>query len=185
MKKTTILTGIIIALAAAVSIHLSTYPATLAQVPGDSTTATDCLTGMRPFIDQKNKEFREYLQANFQNKSTNSSLLDLALKRFELYKNDLMNKYMTYPFQPGFSLAAEVTGSLSCYQQMQTEIALSEALLKEYFTTTSNLKTSSALMQKLKTINKQLDQLAVAVAQMYGKYETFNNKIPCIIEKCI
>lgn len=164
-------------------VNMSTHPATLAQE--SSGGGVNCITEMRPFLDQKTREFQEYLKTNFQNKSTNTSLLDLALKRFELYKNDLMQKYMSYYNISGFSLESEAMGSFACNQQMQTEIARNENLLKKYFTQTSNIKTSSALMQKLKAINKQLDKLATSVAQMYGKYETFNNNVPCIIEKCI
>jgi len=183
-KKISII-GIILALLAGVSIYLSTYPATLAQEPSGSSGDVQCVPEMGTFLEQKNKEFQEYLKTNFQNKSTNTSLLDLALKRFQLYKNDLMNKYMTYYGQAGFSLELEASDSMACYQKMQTEIVLMEALMKKYFTQTSNIKTSSALMQKLKTINGKLDKLATSIAQMYGKYETFNNNVTCIIEKCI
>jgi len=185
INKISLLTTLII-VAMGMSIYMSTYPATSAQESQNKTGGgVTCITAMRPFLDKKNKEFQEYLTTNFQNKSTNTSLLDLALTRFELYKNDLMKEYMTYYNTAGLNLESEAMGSMSCYQQMQTDISINEALLKKYFTQTSNIKTTSALMQKLKKINKQLDKLATSVAQMYGKYETFNNNVPCIIENCI
>jgi len=185
MKKMSLI-GIVLAILAGMSIFMSTFIATSAQVQGNSSVGNlDCLKEMPAFLEQKNKELQEYLKTNFQNKSTNTSLLDLALTRFQLYKNDLMNKFMTYSGQAGLSLVSEAMGSMSCYQLIQTDISLNEELLKKYFTQTSTIKTSSALMEKLKTINSKLDKLATSVAQMYGKFETLNNNVPCIIENCI
>ena len=47
---------------------------------------------------EKIKEFQNYLENHFKNKSKNSALLDLALARFQLYKQELNTKlYKGYP----------------------------------------------------------------------------------------
>jgi hypothetical protein len=144
-----------------------------------------CTIEMRPFIEQKSKEFREYLTEHFQNKSTNSSLLDLALKRFQVYKNELREKYSTYFPQTGFSLDTETGDVLTCINQMETEIAVMEQLLRKQVIQTGTIKSSSQLMTKLKNINKKLDVLNGRIVDMYGKWETFSDRFPCFIKQCL
>jgi hypothetical protein len=179
--------GIILAAGAVTLINgfSATLAQELTQTPTQFTSDVICEKEMKPIIDSKSKEFRDYLTQHFQNKSTNTSLLDLALKRFELYKKELREKFNSFYPQSGYELNTEVQDTLACYKQMQNEIQISEGLMKKYFTQTSNIKTSSAVMEKLKAINKKLDKLSTAVTQMYGKWETFKNNVTCIIENCI
>jgi hypothetical protein len=157
----------------------------MAQDTGQDTVDSKCTLEMRPFINEKSKEFRTYLSSHLQNKSTNSSLLDLALKRFEVYKKDLFKKLETYYPQAGFSQYTEALDSLSCYKQMNQEIGLMEQLMKNYFQQTSNVKTATALMTKLQTINKKLDELARSIIQMLGKWESLKNRVPCFVKQCL
>ncbi len=163
---------------------ISTSGNVLAQTSTDP-VEIKCTEEMKPFIKEKSAEFRAYLNEHFQNKSTNTSLLDLALKRFDVYKKDLRTKYESYFPQAGFTLYSETQKKLSCAKQMNDEIRIMEELLKSYYKQTSNIKTSTAFMTKLQQINKKLDQLSLEVTQMLGKWNSLKSRIPCFIKKCL
>lgn len=151
----------------------------------DSTADTKCVEEMKPYIKEKSAEFRTYLNQHFQSKKTNTSLLDLALKRFEVYKKDLRTKYQTYFPQEGFKLDSETTDTLSCSKIVNEEIQTMEILLKSYYKQTSNIKTSTAFMTKLQQMNKKLDVLVLEVTQMLGKWNSLKNRIPCFVKQCL
>lgn len=153
--------------------------------PDISTRDTRCVEEMKPFMQEKTAEFREYLTQHFQSKKTNTSLLDLALKRFELYKKDLRDKYKTYFAEAGKAIFTETHDNLTCKKKMDEEIQTMELLLKSYYKQTSNIKTSTAYMTKLQQINKKLDTLVFDITQMLGKWKSLKNRIPCFVKQCL
>ncbi|MBN1494321.1 hypothetical protein JW911_01135 [Candidatus Peregrinibacteria bacterium] len=179
---------VITVLIAAVGIFIQLNSSAIHAQTGtgsDGNIDIKCMTDIKPYLDDKNKKFREYLNEHFQNKSTNTSLLDLALKRLELHKKDLRDKFASYYPQSGFELQSKVLDTLACYQMVEDEIRFSEELLKKYFTQTSTIKTSSAIMEKIQNINKKLDELNTSITQLYSKWENLKNIVPCLIEECL
>ncbi|MBA4336966.1 hypothetical protein C0416_04320 [bacterium] len=181
MNKTKITISLFVLLISLVS----NIGATMAQSTTAETKDTKCVEEMKPYIKGKSTEFRTYLKEHFQSKNTNTSLLDLALKRFEVYKKDLRTKYESYAPQQGFSLYSESQDTLECSKQMNDEIKIMETLLKSYYKQTSNIKTSTAFMTKLQQINKQLDQLLLDITQMLGKWNSLENRVPCFTKQCL
>ncbi len=145
----------------------------------------NCVANMKPFLEQKSAEMRTYMQEHFQSKKTNSSLLDLALKRFDVYKKDLYQKYNEYLPEDNFELFGTAAQKLKCSQMVTSEINLMEKQLRSYFEQTSNVKTTSAVMEKLKAINKKMDEMFKAVMQLYGKWLTLKGRVPCFIKNCV
>lgn len=146
---------------------------------------SNCVANMKPFIEEKSSEMRTYLEQHFQSKKTNTSLLDLVLKRFDVYKNDLYGKYNEYLPEAGFELFGTAAQSLRCSQLVTNEINLMDQQIRSYFDQTSNVKTTSAAMEKLKAINKKMDELFKAVVQMYGKWLSIKGRVPCFIKNCV
>jgi len=169
------------------TLLLMSFVSNFAPVYAQNDVATDtkCVEEMKPYMEEKSAEFRTYLNQHFQSKKTNTSLLDLALKRFELYKKDLRTKYESYFPEVGFKLYSETNDTLNCEKKMNDEIKTMEALLKTYYKQTSNIKTSTALMTKLQQINKKLEKLVLNVTQMLGKWNTLKDRIPCFVKKCL
>lgn len=165
-----------------ISIVGSYTPAVYAQ---DETTDVNCLEQMKPFMKTKSTELRTYFKEHFQSKKTNSSLLDLALKRFDKYKKELNIKMIEYSPQAGLSLYSETLESLKCAKKVNEEIATMEKLLRSYFEQTAQVKKTSALMNKLKEINKKMDTMMKAVMKMYGNWMTLKGRIPCFIKQCL
>jgi len=163
-----------------ISIFAGFAPATFAQVDDN-----DCVTKMKPYITEKSTEMRTYLNEHFKSKKTNSSLLDLALKRFDVYKKDLYKKYEEYNPQAGFELLGASAQTLKCSKLVTNEIDLMNKQVRSFFEQTSNVKTTSAVMEKLKAINKKMDTLMRAVMQMYGKWVALKGRIPCFVKECI
>jgi len=181
MNKIKITTGLFILLISLVS----NIGLVMAQSTTTDTKDTKCVDEMKPYITEKSTEFRTYLKEHFQSKNTNTSLLDLALKRFEVYKKDLRTKYESYSPQQGLSIYSESQDTLNCSKQMNDEIKIMETLLSSYYKQTSNIKTSTAFMTKLQQINKQLDQLLLDITQMLGKWNSLKNRVPCFTKQCL
>jgi len=165
-----------------ISVIGSYAPVTYAQ---DEPTDNNCVVEMKPILESKSAELRAYFKEHFQSKKTNSSLLDLALKRFDKYKKDLNEKMIEFSPQAGLSLYAESIENLKCAKIVNQEIETMEKLLRSYFEQTAQVKKTSALMNKLKAINKKMDTLMKAVLDMYGKWMTLKGRIPCLIKKCL
>ncbi len=182
-KKSIIKFGTIALLITALGLIFAT--SLQAADPTQSEKDIKCTLEMKPLIKTEGEKFRSYLQAHFKNKNKNSSLLDLALKRFEIYKQTLWKKVQDYYPQAGLPVLSESTDALKCIQLVKNDINLSEQLLKQYFLETSDIKTTSTLMTKLEEINKKLDALNREVIEMLGKWETLKDRIPCFTSKCI
>lgn len=185
-KKSIIKFGIVAMLIASIAASWVIF-ATSLQAADTTTDEKDvkCTLEMKPFIKTEGEKFRTYLQEHFKNKSKNSSLLDLALKRFDLYKQSLWKKAKGYYPQAGLSVFSESSDTLQCIQLINNEISLSEQVLRQYFLETSDIKTTSTLMTKLENINKKLDNLNRQIIQMLGKWETLKDRIPCFTGSCI
>ncbi len=162
-----------------ISVFILNFQAVFAQ-DYDS----DCVSNMKPFIKEKSGEMRTYLQEHFKSKKTNSSLLDLALERFDVYKRDLYGKYNEYIPEPGFELFGTSAQSLQCSKLVREEIDLMEKQIRSFFEQSSNVKTTSALMEKLKAINKKMDEMLKSIMQMYAKWLNLKGRIPCFIKNC-
>ena len=165
-----------------ISVIGSYAPAAYAQ---DPPAEVNCVAEMKPFMETKSQELRLYFKEHFQSKKTNSSLLDLALKRFDKYKKELNNKMIEYSPQAGLSLYSESIENLKCAKIVKEEIDTMEKLLRSYFEQTAQVKKTSALMNKLKEINKKMDAMMKAVMRMYGKWMTLKGRIPCFIKQCL
>lgn len=176
-----------------ITISILTIIILFVSIPGNNVFAQEttetkdikCTEEMKPFIEDKNAEFMAYLNEHFKSKNTNTSLLDLALKRLELYKRELREKYESYAPQQGLGIYLETEETINCLMQVNNEILLMEELLKTYYQQTSNIKTTTAFMTKLQEINKKLDQLVLNVTQMLGKWNSLKDRVPCFIKKCL
>lgn len=151
----------------------------------ETTSKPECVSEMKKFMEPKSTELRTYFKEHFQSKKTNSSLLDLALLRFDKYKKDLIEKLIELSPREGLTLYGETGQNLNCTKLMNDEIELMEKLLRTYFEQTAQVKKTSALMNKLKAINKKMDGLLKAVLDMYGKWLTLKGRVPCLLKQCL
>lgn len=165
-----------------ISIFGGYIPAASAQ---DTTTKPECVSEMKKFMEPKSAELRTYFKQHFSSKKTNSSLLDLALLRFDKYKKDLIEKLIDLSPREGLTLISETSSNINCSKIVDDEIELMDKLLRSYFEQTAQVKKTSALMNKLKAINKKMDGLMKAVLDMYGKWLTLKGRVPCLIKQCL
>jgi hypothetical protein len=179
-KKSLLILGLIVVLC----LMLSTSLQAKAKDDDSQETAAKCTTEMKPFMKEKSKAFQTYMETHFKNKSKNSALLDLALVRFKLYKQELNTKLYSYYPQAGLPIYSGTIETLQCVKNVNNEIALMEQLLKKYFLETSDVKTTSILMTKLEIMNKKLDELNRQIINMLGKWNSFKDRIPCFVGKC-
>lgn len=167
-------------------ILISIFGGYIPQASAQDTTAKpECVSEMKKFMEPKSAELRTYFKAHFSSKMTNSSLLDLALLRFDKYKKDLNEKLFELSPREGLTIYSETGIMVNCKKLMDDEIELMEKLFRTYFEQTAQVKKTTALMNKLKEINKKMDKLMKAVLDMYGKWLTLKGRVPCLLKQCI
>ena len=59
----------------------------------DAKVASGCLTALTAYADPEFEKYKIFMENNFKNKSSTSSLLDLGVKRYDLFKADITLKY--------------------------------------------------------------------------------------------
>jgi len=177
--------GILIAMLMIAGISSFTkYENTLAA-DEELSQASKCIIEMTPFVKGKSTEFREYLEKHFSNKSTNSSLLEAALLKFQQIEKEILDKLDTYTPESGQDLSTQISTLLNCRRVVEDEITLMKSLMKRFAIKTNQIKVTSALQTKMAEINKKLSDLDKQVTLMLGRYETLSNRFPCYVQQCI
>jgi hypothetical protein len=151
------------------------------------------------------KSFLEFLDTNFKNKSSTSSLTELAIARYSEYRQSLrdqFNKLQISGFTAAEKAAANKNGGsltqrIQTFDQTMNQYALCEELVNTYISAgrtqmLSHIKTAAAqkktimLVEKFKVLNGNLRALNMKIAEMYGLFATFENKFPGFIcKKCM
>lgn len=178
--------GILITMCVVVGVSTFTqYEGTHAQSDENSSGASKCITEMTPFVKEKSTEFRTYLEKHFSNKSTNSSLLEAALLKFQQVEKEIFEKLNTYSPKAGQDLTTEISALLNCRRVVEDEVLLMKSLMKRFAIKTNQIKVTSALQTKMAEINKKLSNLDKQFTLMLGQYETLSNRMPCFVQQCI
>ena len=144
------------------------------DLPEKSTTAqvsNKCESVMKNVAVKQLKGFMDFLETNFQNKSSTSSLLNLAFAQYRVMRRELFITYNKY--YPNQGASQIVTG---------VEPAACLKILNE----TSGVKKSTALLQKYQSINDLLGVLHQQFIFLKGYLDTFSTKLPCYVkEQCL
>ncbi len=142
------------------------------------------------YYDIATLKFLLFVDENFKNKSSNSSLLNIAIARFSQYKRDLKQKFAQLQPQYSFFGSVEeyetnVRSYYACGDMTDAYIAFAKQRLIDEVKSKSAQKKTSILLEKYKVIAGQLRSLNLKVAKMYGMFLTFKNKLPCYATQCI
>ncbi len=142
-----------------------------------------CEPAMKEFSSQKLKEFYNFLETHFENKSSTASLLDTAIQSYRDLRKTLMTAYgQYYPNQGAFILS---TGDQpnGCLKIIQTTLDDAKNLLRNHAIRTSGVKKSAGVLEKYKSINTQLSGLNQQFMNMKALLDTFSQKLPCYVKK--
>lgn len=151
---------------------------------------SQCRQALVPLFDIELKEFFEFLEANFQNKSSNSSLTNIAIARFRDYKRNLNNYFAelnpAYDAELGTeSYKAASANYLTCSKIKDEYFDLAKKILIDHIKTTSAEKKTSVMLEKYQAINNRLRDLNMEISQLYGYFMVFKEKLPGFLQQCV
>jgi hypothetical protein len=142
-----------------------------------------CQAEMQVYADAQLKDFRSFITTNFQNKSSTSSLLEIAINRYKQLRTSLYNKYATYFPQEGALLLTEGIEPGACMEIVDNTLALARRELSTRAMQTATVKKTTAILDKYQQINDKLGALNLTFLKMKGYLDTFSAKLPCYLAK--
>lgn len=156
----------------------------------DQQPISACRESLVAIYDYEMIGFLRFLDAHFQNKSSNSSLKNVAIARYGDLKLALNEPLQL--LKPGVSTefnADTYSAELAAYQEcvkIQDEYArlAKEQMIRKIKDSTAQ-KQTTALVEKYKAINEKLSDLNFKIAQMYSLFVTFQNKFPFYSGTCV
>ncbi len=162
--------------------------------------ALDKKIGTEPIVNCKDNlferydielvEFLEFIDNNFQNKSANSSLVNIAISRYAEYKITVDNIFAS--IVPGSNAGDltplnkdELQAYSDCSKIKESYLELGKKQMIEHIKNTTAQKRATILSEKYKAINDRLRDLNFSIARMYGYFKTFGEKLPFFVANCI
>lgn len=163
------------------------YPGSKTTPPPEDATKEQlqnlCQRELTEFLDEELKTYRNFIETNFQNKSSTASLLDNALSRYRELRATAMSKYATYLPQAGASQLTEGLQPGACLALVEKNLKQARRLLETRARTSSAVKKTTALIDKYQQLNNQLRKLNQSFITMKAYLDTFAAKLPCYIKK--
>jgi len=145
------------------------------------TTETNnrCEPAMKSFADKERLDFMNFLEQNFQNKSSSGSLLELALNKYRDLRTRLYTAYSQYYPNNGSLIFSAGLEPNKCEQIIVQTLNDAKLLLKLHAVRTSGVKKTTALLEKYQQINSELANLFQQFVYMKAYLDTFVVKMPC------
>ena len=155
-----------------------------------ATSATDCQSTVVKLDDIELFEFLTFLDTHFSNKSSNSSLTNIAIVRFSDFKNALEANMSAMPPAAGeINDAGEYASQISAYKSCQVitdaYIDLGKQRMITKIKNATAQKKTTIMLEKYQAINKEMRDLNFKIAKMYGYFMAFKNKLPGFVEDCV
>lgn len=142
------------------------------------------------------KDFFMFLDSNFKNKSSTSSLVPLAIARYAEYRDSLRRQFQKVQIA-GTKKAESETSGLSnipnfeqqvkdyalCQEIVNTYISLGREQMLKHVKTAAAQKKTVMLLEKLKALNVKLRGLNMKISEMFALFKTFKEKFPGYSDK--
>jgi len=107
-----------------------------------------------------------------------------ALKKYLTGIKDLCEE-KCYPAIPNEEIEKNTNESINCSAILSEEETWAKYILSISTTSATNAVKIKQLTTKLRSINNKLEGMVNDVSLMEDNFDTFANKVPCLIKKCI
>jgi hypothetical protein len=158
----------------------------------DPLVAQKCQEELARFADPEFENYKTFMEDNFKNKSSTSSLLDLGIARYDKFKGDIYGKFnqlmsdqLTLASTKNSSNAWQGSGLEKCQELANQYIDDASKLLTMRAISTSNIKKTSVFVEKYQQINTKLRALNEDMMRMVVNISAFEQKLPCYLRTCI
>lgn len=159
-------------------------------------TYNNCIEIMRPVLEKELIDFITFLDTTFRNKSSNSSLLNLAVGRYREYTNAIDAKFDSLKPQI-YTESEEGTGEerkvqyrdqleeyIDCSTLVSNEKTAAKELMIKKIKTSNYQKKAAIMLEKYQAVNFKIRELYFSIIKTYSYFSAFKNKLPFFIEKC-
>jgi hypothetical protein len=134
-------------------------------------------------------QFINFLDGTFKNKSSTSSLTNLAIARYVEYKKTLEEIYSSltpsYEDQGVQVYKGQFSMYALCSEITDAYLDLAKEHLKQHIRNNASQKKTSMFVEKYQAIGSKLRDLNIEVAEMYSLFAAFKNKLPFFVKKCL
>lgn len=137
-------------------------------------------------IKEETLGFGGFMTTHFQNEADTSLLLPQAIQRYKIYALTLLNfiDQIDAAKAPEKEQGNREAIRNACKKFINDVLFAQKEVFKMHVLTNAQGKKATKLVDKYKEINDKLEKLNFQVAQMYGYFLSFSNKLPCYATKC-
>lgn len=150
----------------------------------------ECHENLVQAYDLELTEFLIFLKTNFENKSANSTLVNIAIQRYSEYKIRLQDIFALLKADVIIAgdtnqYRRELESYGNCRKVMDDYISLAKTKMIEHIKNTSSQKKTTIMMEKYQAINERLADLNMEMAKLYANFVQFKNKLPFYNKNCV
>lgn len=151
----------------------------------DALATASCSKSFPAFADQERTKFIEFMNAHFKNNAPNSYLLPVAMDKLKDYKAMLRKKANSFYTDVSKSQSDVLDELNACGKLLQTQMDIADGVFQSHVQDTAYSKRSTALAEKLRSINGKLKSLNDLFGELDGYFTSFSNKLPGYTQACI
>lgn len=148
--------------------------------------ASNCRQSLVPVFEIEMVEFMEFVDNTFKNKSSNTSLLTLAIARYSKFKLNMES--LVAQVQPSGQAASTYKDDFAAYSDcvkiMETYVSAAKDHLIKHVKNNTAQKKTTVMVEKYRAINDKLREMNIKIAKMYGLFLTFKDKFPGFLKEC-
>lgn len=144
-----------------------------------------CKERLQDFMDVKKVEFGEFINQHFRSPQATSVLIPVAIERLRQYRVEVRTKLKEFFPAQGSTTTSAGGQSGSCEEAMNNDFSLMKELLRQHIVQNAYAKKATRLLDSYKTLNGKLEDLNFTIAEMYGYFGAFSQKLPCFATKCV
>lgn len=161
-----------------------------AATVGEQRPASECQAFLKTAYDAEIADFLVFLESHFANKSSNSTLTNLAIVRYTELKKTIEAEFATILPEPSGSddpstAVSEFSAYEKCSEMTELYLRMAKEQMIRHIQASSAAKRTTIMLEKYQAINAQLNNLNFEISQMYAGFLTFKNKLPGFLSKCI
>ncbi len=154
---------------------------------------SECLPKLTVAFDLELAAFFFFLEENFLNESSNTSLTNIAISRYAEFKTRIESIFNstagieTPEVDAGFFLTRfEEIDMLSACQRLKDEyLKLAKERMMEHIKNNQAQKRSLIIIDKYKSINSGLRDLNIKISRIFGAFSELRDRLPFFSSECI
>ena len=168
-----------------------------------------CLGNLIATMDLEFIAFQTFMDETFRSKSSNSSLTNIAIAKFTEYRLALedifaqinpaihydsssnegsggsVDENISFGIQVKYDSSTDNAAYSACFNAMETYVENGRNMMIEHIKNSTAQKKTMMILEKYESINEKMRDLNFEIAQMYGYFLTFKDKLHWINGKCV